>query len=176
MPSEKILAQKKEMVAELTAKLKSSCAGVLVDYKGINVADDTALRRRLREAEVEYTVIKNKLLLRALEGAGLDGLEDVLVGTTSLAISENDYVAAAKILCEFAENNKFFNIKGGFIDGGAIDATKVNSLAKLPSREVLVAQVLAGFNGPIRGFVTVLNATLKGLVVALNAIAEKKSA
>ena len=176
MPSEKILEQKKQIVAELTEKLKSACAGVIVDYKGINVADDTKLRKELREAGVDYFVVKNTLLSRAAKEAGLEGLDPVLEGTTALAVSKEDHVAAARILCKFAETNKSINTKAGFVEGKTIDVAEVENLAKLPSKEVLVAKALGGLNAPITGFVTVLNGTMKGLVVALNAIAEKQSA
>ncbi len=176
MPSEKILEQKKAIVAELAETLKTSCAGVLVDYKGITVADDTKLRKELREAGVEYFVVKNTLLSRAAKEAGVDGLDPVLEGTTALAVSKEDHIAAARILCKFAEDHKFFKVKAGFIEGRVADTNEINELAKLPSKEVLIAKTLGGLNAPISGFVTVLNGTLKGLVVALNAIAEKQSA
>ena len=176
MPSEKILEQKKQIVAELAEKLKSACAGVIVDYKGINVADDTKLRKELREAGVDYSVVKNTLLSRAAKEAGLEGLDPVLEGTTALAVSKEDHVAAARILCKFAETNKSIKAKAGLVEGKTIDVADVENLAKLPTKEVLVAKALGGLNAPITGFVTVLNGTMKGLVVALNAIAEKQSA
>lgn len=176
MPSEKILEQKQAIVAELVDRLNGSVAGVLVNYKGITVADDTKLRKELREAGVNYTVVKNTLLSRATQEVGLDSLNSVLEGTTALATSEDDYVAAARILCKYAETNKKFEIKAGFAEGKPLSVSEVNDLAKLPSKEVLVAKALGGLNAPITGFVTVLNGTLKGLVVALNAIAEKQSA
>ena len=176
MPSEKILEQKKQQVAELSEKLKTAVTGVIVDYKGITVADDTKLRKSLRETGNEYKVVKNTLLGRALKEAGIDGLDSVLEGTTAIAISHEDYVGAAKVLCEFADKNKTFEVKAGFVDGKMIDAEGVKNLAKLPSKEVLLAQVLGGLNAPITGFATVLNGNMKGLVVALNAIAEKKGA
>ena len=176
MPSEKILEQKKALVASLSDKLKNSCAGVIVNYKGINVSDDTKLRKELRESGVEYFVVKNTLLQRAAKEAGLDGLEPVLEGTTAIAISKEDHVAAARILCKFADENDFFKAKAGFIEGKVISEAEVNNLAKLPTKEVLVAKALGGLNAPISGFVTVLNGTIRGLVVALNDIAEKQSA
>lgn len=176
MPSDKILEQKKQAVAALTESLKAAHTGVIVNYKGITVAQDTKLRKELREAGDEYMVVKNTLLRLALKDAGIDGLDHVLEGTTALAISKEDYVSSAKILAKFAETNKKFELKAGFVDGGAIDADGVKELAALPSKEVLVAQVLGGLNAPITGFVTVLNGTMKGLVVALNAIAEKQAA
>lgn len=176
MPSDKILEQKKAIVSELAEKLKCACAGVIVDYKGINVADDTKLRRELREAGVDYFVVKNTLLSRAMKEAGIEIDESVLNGTTALAVSKDDHVASARILCKFADDNSFFNIKAGFVEGKTISLNEVNDLAKLPSKEVLVAKALGGLNAPISGFVTVLNGTMKGLVVALNAIAEKQGA
>lgn len=176
MPSQKILEQKKALVSELSDKLKNSCAGVFVSYKGINVADDTKLRKELREAGVEYTVVKNTLLLRACEDAGLSGLEPVLKGTTAVAISKDDYVSAARILCKFAESNNYFKTKAGFIDGETVDESKVTELSKLPSKEILLAQVLGTMNAPITGLATVLNGTIRALAIALNAIAEKQSA
>ena len=176
MPSEKILEQKKQAVAALTESLKGSCTGVIVDYKGITVAQDTKLRKELREAGSDYMVVKNTLLRLALKDAGIDGLDHVLEGTTALAISKDDYVSSAKILAKFADTSKTFELKAGFVDGGAIDADGVKELASLPAKEVLVAKALGGLNAPITGFVTVLSGTMKGLVVALNAIAEKQSA
>lgn len=176
MPSEKVLEQKKAAVAELAEKLKSACAGVIVDYKGISAADDTKLRKELREADVEYLVVKNTLLSRAAQIAGIDGLDEFFQGTTAIAISKTDYVAAARITCKFAEGKNFYKVKAGFIDGRVSSEAEVKELSKLPSKEELVAKALYGLNAPITGLVTVLNGTIKGLVVALNAIAEKKSA
>lgn len=162
MPSEKILSQKQQYVAELAEKLKTSVAGVVVDYKGINVADDTLLRRQLREAGVEYFVVKNTMLRFAAKEAGLDGLNSVLEGTTALAISKEDPIAAAKVLSKFADDHKNFTIKAGYMDGEVMDVDKVVALGKLPSKEQLVGQL-----------VSVLVAPIRGLAVALNAIAEK---
>ena len=174
LPSEKILEQKKAIVTELAERLKSSVAGVLVNYKGITVADDTKLRKELREAGVSYTVVKNTLLSRAAEQANLEGLNPVLEGTTALATSPEDYVAAARILSGYAEKNKGFQIKAGFVDDGLLSVEEIKDLAKLPSKEVLVAKALGGLNAPISGFVTVLNGNLRGLACVLNAIAEQK--
>ncbi len=176
MPSQKVLEGKKQVVAELSEKLKNSVAGVLVDYSGTTVADDTALRKSLREAGVSYTVIKNTLIGRAADEAGLGDLKAVLNGTTALAVSANDYVAAARILCDFADKHDNFTVKMGFIDDRVISADEVAELSKLPSREELVARALGGLNAPIAGFAGVLNAELRSLVIALNAIVEKQSA
>lgn len=174
MPSEKILEQKKAVVAELAERIQNSVAGVLVNYKGITVADDTKLRKELREAGVSYTVVKNTLLKRAAESAELSGLDPVLEGTTAIATSAEDYVAAARILSDYAGKNKDFQIKAGFVEGGLLSVDEVKDLAKLPSKEVLVAKALGGLNAPISGFVTVLNGNLRGLACVLNAIAEQK--
>ena len=176
MPSEKILEQKKQIVADLAEKLQNACAGVIVDYKGISVADDTKLRKELREAGVDYAVVKNTLLSRAADAAGKEGLKTVLEGTSALALCNDDYVAAARILCGFAKEHENFKVKVGFTDGQILDAASVEELSTLPSREELVAKALGGLNAPITGFVHVLNANLRGLVCALNAIAEKQGA
>lgn len=176
MPSEKVLESKKAKVAALSEKLKGAAAGVIVDYKGITVEDDTKLRSEFRKAGVEYAVVKNSLLRFALKDAGLDGLDNVLEGTTALAISKEDLVAPAKVFSEFAKDKEFLKAKAGFVEGKAIGVDEVEALAKLPAKEVLIAKVLGGFNAPISGLANVLNANLRGLVVALNAIAEKQSA
>ena len=149
MPSEKVLEQKKQIVADLAEKIKASCVGVIVDYKGISVADDTALRKELREAGVHYAVVKNTLLKRAASEAGISGLDEALNGTTAIAISNDDYTAAARILGKYADGHENFNIKAGYMDGEVIDLATIDSLAKLPTREVLLATVLNAFNAPI---------------------------
>ncbi|MDD5924450.1 MAG: 50S ribosomal protein L10 [Clostridia bacterium] len=158
MPSNKVLEQKKAYVAELSERLKSSIAGVLVNYSGITVADDTKLRKELREAGVQYTVVKNTLLSRAAKEAGIEGLDPVLENTTALATSDTDYVAAARILCKYAEGSKTFEVKTGYLDGELISMDKLNQLAKLPSREVLLANVLGAFNAPIASFARAVQA------------------
>lgn len=158
MPSAKVLEQKKQVVADLTERLNASCAGVIVDYKGINVTDDTALRKELREAGVEYTVVKNTLLRLAIAATELKGLETVLEGTTAIATSADDYVAASRILCKFADTHNGFEIKNGFLDDEVIGIEKISSLAKLPSREVLLAQVLGAFQAPISAFARAVQA------------------
>lgn len=164
MASEKILQEKQAYVEALTEKLQNAVAGVIVSYKGISVADDTALRRKMREAGVDYAVVKNTMLRRAAENVNLSGLNDVLEGSTALAVS-TDYTAAARILCEYAEKSDTFEVKAGFVDGEVIDAARVQELSKLPNKEGLLSMLLSVLNGPIRG-----------LAVALNAIAEKGGA
>ena len=111
MPSEKILEQKKQAAAALTEQLKNSCCGVIVNYSGITVADDTKLRKELREANVKYSVIKNTLLSRAVEAAGIEDLKGCFEGSTALATCDDDYVAAARILSDYADKSKTFEIK-----------------------------------------------------------------
>ena len=158
MPSQKVLEQKQKIVADLVERLNNSCAGVIVDYRGIPVVDDTKLRKELREAGVEYTVVKNTLLKLAIEQTELNGLDSVLEGTTAIATSTDDYVAAARILCKYADTSKTFTIKNGFIDKEVINVEKINGLAKLPSREILLANVLGAFNAPIAAFARAIQA------------------
>jgi len=177
LPNAKVLESKKEHVAQLIDHMKNASAGDLVDYKGISVAADTKLRRDLRAANVEYAVVKNTMLRFAFDKLGYQELNPQLNGTTAIAVSQDDPVAAAKILCEFKKKNEKmpFHIKAGFVDGKAITADEVKNLAALPSREVLVSKMLGSFNAPITGFVSVLSGTLRGLAVALQAIADQKN-
>lgn len=162
MPSKKILEQKQQVVTELVQQMQGATAGVFVDYKGITVEQDTRLRSQLRQAGVEYSVVKNTLTRLAAREIGLQGLDEVLNGTTSMAVSKNDPVAAAKILAEFSEKNKCLHVKAGFLDGRVISAAEVDALAKLPNREGLLSMLCSALQGNIRG-----------LAVALNAIVEK---
>lgn len=158
MPSEKILEAKKQEVAALSERMKGACAGVVVDYKGISVADDTVLRTELRQAGVKYTVTKNTMIKLAISGTSLEGLGEVLEGTTAIATSDDDYTAAAKILCKFADTHKKFIIKSGYIDGEIIDEARIKSLAKLPSRETLLSMVANVFSAPIAAFARAVQA------------------
>ncbi len=158
MPNAKVLEQKQKLVAELSEKLGKAVTGVVVDYSGTTVADDTALRKELRENGVDYFVVKNTLLSRAVEGTELEGMKEVLEGTTAIALSNEDYTAAARILCNFAEKHENFKVKSGFLDGKLIDLETINSLAKLPSKEVLLATVLGAFQAPIAAFARAVQA------------------
>ncbi|MBO7148422.1 MAG: 50S ribosomal protein L10 [Clostridia bacterium] len=162
MPSSKILAEKQQAVADLAEKLKTAAAGVLVNYSGITVEDDTKLRAALRKAGVEYKVMKNTLTGRACEMVGFGDMKQYLEGMTALAISVDDPIAPAKILKEYAEKVESFEIKAGFIDGGVIDANAVNELASIPAKEVLIAKMLGSLQSPI-----------SGLAVALQAVVDK---
>lgn len=164
MPSEKILQQKQDQVTALKDKLTQAASGVVVDYRGISVANDTKLRRELREAGVEYAVIKNNILRRAAAEAGLGDLAQYTTGTTAFAFSA-DPIAPAKILNKYAEASKGkYAIKGGFMDGKVLDAAGVQAVATLPGRPELLTMLCIALNG-----------NLRGLAVALNAIAEKDS-
>ena len=158
MPSQKVLEQKQQIVADLADRITNSVAGVIVDYKGITVEDDTKLRKELRESGVVYTVVKNTLIKRAADKAGLSGMDDMLNGTSAIATSAEDYVAAARILQKFADTHEHFNVKTGFIDDEVITTEKIKSLSKLPSREVLLANVLGAFQAPIASFARAVQA------------------
>lgn len=162
MPSEKILLAKQQKVAELTEKLKNAAAGVLVDYKGITVEEDTKLRRELREAGVEYFVEKNTMLRFAMNECGLEGLTSVLEGTTAIALSTDDQTAPARVLGKFSEacNGEKFNLKAGFIGEEIYDENGVKALSKIPSREVLLAQLVGSLQGPMQK----LAATIQAIV------------
>lgn len=157
MPNEKILNEKKKKVAEITEMLKSATAGVLVNYSGISVEDDTKLRKELREAGVKYTVEKNTLLRFAMKDAGLDGLTNVLEGATAIAISD-DETAAARILGKYAESHDNFTLKAGFIGTELYDAAGVEALSKIPSKDVLLAQLVGSLQGPIQKLAATLQA------------------
>ncbi len=160
MPSEKVLQAKQAKVQALTEQLKNAAACVLVDYKGINVADDTKLRRELREAGVSYSVQKNTLIRIAMHELGYEQFDGVLEGTTAIAISESDQTVAARILGEYAEKSDGkFSLKAGLVDGEFYDANGVKALSKIPSKEVLLAQLVGSLQGPIQK----LAATLKAL-------------
>ncbi len=158
MPNATILEKKQKQVAELAEKISGAVAGVLVDYKGISVADDTALRKELRENGVEYIVVKNTIIRRAIAGTSVEGMQSVLEGTTAIAISKEDHTAAARILGKYADSHDNFKIKSGFLDGEVIDTATIDSLAKLPSKEVLLATVLSAFQAPIAAFARAVQA------------------
>ena len=163
MPNAKVLSEKQAIVASLTETLQSASSGVLVDYKGITVAEDTALRAELRENGVEYSVVKNTLLRRAADNVGLGELDEVLNGTTSIAISKDDPIAPMRIVNKYAKQmGDRFNIKAGFMDGKVIPLEDIAALAELPSKDGLVAQLLGMMLAPITS-----------LAIVLKAIAEK---
>ena len=158
MPNASVLEQKQKQVAELSEKLGKAIVGVVVDYKGTTVADDTALRKELRENGVDYFVVKNTILGRAIDGTDLADMKSALEGPTAIAISNEDYTAAARILCKFAESHENFKVKTGFLDGKVVDVETITSLAKLPSKEVLLATVCSAFQAPIAAFARAVQA------------------
>ena len=160
MPNAKVLESKQAIVAELTEKLQNAASGVLIDYKGINVAEDSALRNELRANNVEYSVVKNTLTRFAAQNAGLGELSDCLNGTTSLALSTTDAIAPMRVINKFAKqfNGAKFSIKAGFMDGKLLPLNEVLAIAELPSKEVLQAQVLGTMLAPITSLAIVLKA------------------
>ena len=167
MPNAKVLSEKQAVVAALTEQLKGASSGVLVDYKGITVAEDTALRVELRQNEVQYSVVKNTLARFALNNVGLEGLDEVLNGTTSLATSAGDPIAPMRVINKYAKQlgDSKFTIKGGFMDGKILSLEEIGALAELPAKDVLQAQALGMMLAPITS-----------LAIVLKAIAEKGGA
>ena len=156
MPNAKVLSEKQAVVAELTEKIQKASAGVIVDYKGITVEEDTALRKECRANSIDYAVVKNTLLRFAFNNTGLGDLDDLLNGTTSLALCE-DVVAPARVMSDYAKKLEGkFEIKGGFMDGKPVDLDTIKSLASIPALPVLQAQVLGTMLAPITGLAVVL--------------------
>lgn len=148
--SEASIAKKAQEVEVVTAKLKEAASVVVVDYRGLTVEEVTNLRKQLREANVEMKVIKNGILRRAAEAAGLEGLGDVFVGPTAVAFSNEDVVAPAKIINDFTKDAKALEIKGGIIEGNVSSVEEIVALAKLPSREGLLSMLLSVLQAPVR--------------------------
>ncbi|MBR5533338.1 MAG: 50S ribosomal protein L10 [Ruminiclostridium sp.] len=160
MPNAKILSEKQAIVAELTEKLQNASSGVLVDYKGITVAEDTALRNECRTNELDYAVVKNTLLRFATKNVGLEEMDEALNGTTSLALSNGDPIAPMRVINKFAKqfNGSKFVIKAGFMDGKVLPLDEIMALAELPAKDVLQAQVLGTMLAPITSLAIVLKA------------------
>lgn len=165
MASEKIIEQKKAQVEELAAKMKDSKLILLTEYRGINVADVTNLRAKLRKANSEYCVIKNNITRRALENCGIEGLEDKLEGPVAVILGHEDYLEPLKAIYEYSKDNDFYKIKGGVIDGKVVSKEELVTLAKLPSREVLLAKLAGSLLG-----------TISKLAVALDQVQKQKEA
>ncbi len=165
MPSAKILSQKQAYVKSLQEKFEKSVGGAVVAYGGITVADDTKLRKELREAGIDYEVIKNSMLRLAVKGTAYEGLADSFKGDTAVAFSNDDAIAAARILNKFKEADKTqrFTLKAGFMDGKSLSQSEINAIAKLPSHE-----------GMLSMFAGALKSTLSGLAVAMQAYADKQ--
>lgn len=158
MPNAKVLETKKAIVEELTSKIQGATSVVFVNYSGITVAQDTELRRQFREANVEYTVVKNTLTRLATHQAGYAEFDELLNGTTSMACTTGDPIAPARIVCEFAKKNKdVLQIKGGFVEGKVLSVDELKSFGELPSKDALIAQVLGTFLAPITSLAFVLD-------------------
>ncbi len=152
MASETIINQKKEEVSKLAEQMKNAKLILLTNYRGINVTDDTTLRRDLRNSGAKYSIIKNNITKRALAECGLEGLEDKLEGPTAVVISEEDYLEPSKVIYKFSKDNEFYTIKGGIIDGKVMTADEIITLAKLPSRETLLSMLAGALLGNISKF------------------------
>ncbi|SHH31036.1 LSU ribosomal protein L10P [Anaerosphaera aminiphila DSM 21120] len=172
---EEKLQMKSQLVDEIKEKIQGAQSVVLVNYRGLDVAEVTELRSQYREANVDYKVYKNTMMRRAFEELGYDEIGEFLKGPSAVAFSMEDVVAAAKVTSKFAETHEKLEIKSGLVDGKVISSKEIEQLAKLPAKEVLIAQVLGGLNAPIQGLVNVLNGNVRGLAVVLQAIADKKA-
>lgn len=161
--SEAAIAKKSALVDIVTEKFQAASSVVIVDYRGLTVEEVTELRKRLREANVEMKVIKNSILSRAAEKAGLEGLDDVFAGPTAAAFSNDDVIAPAKIIDEFSSEAKALEIKGGVIEGKVSSVEEMVSLAKLPNREGLLSMLLSVLQAPVRN-----------VAYAVKAVAEKE--
>nr|WP_236913621.1 50S ribosomal protein L10 [Clostridium sp. Cult2] len=174
MLRDKVLEEKKQIVEEIKEKVEKAQGVVLVDYRGLNVEELTQLRRNYKEAGVDYKVYKNTMMRFAFKDAGFEEFNQYLTGPNAVAFGFDDPVQAAKISEEFAKKHDKLEIKAGIVDGKIIGIDEIKNLANLPSKEVLIAQALAGLNGPIAGFANVLQGTIRNLVYALNAVREKQ--
>ena len=172
MPNANVLESKKAQVAEITEVLKNAATGVLVDYRGLTVDEDTKPRTQLREAGVNYFVVKNTLLRLAANQVGLEELDSILHGPTALAVSE-DPVAPAKILFDFAKGNEKMEIKSGFMDGKVMSMDELTTLAKTPSKETLIAKIMGSLNAPASNLVRLLNTIVEGGEEIADLIAKK---
>ncbi|MDI9442255.1 MAG: 50S ribosomal protein L10 [Firmicutes bacterium] len=167
--------EKVAMVDEIQERLTKVQGAVVTDYRGLNAGEMTALRKELREAGIEFKVLKNTLTILAAEKAEMNDLIPLLTGPTAFAFGYDDPVAAAKIISEFAKKNKNLEIKGGILEGAVLDPAGVESLADLPSREVLLAMVMRAMQGPLSGMVNVLQGNIRNLVYALEAVRKQKA-
>lgn len=163
MPNAKVLAEKQQMVSDVTAKLQENACTVVADYRGLTVAQVTQLRKTLREAGVDFQVLKNTLVRRATAEANLTELDAILTGPTAIAFGK-DVVAPAKILSDFAKKNDKLQVKGGVVEGRVVDAAQIKALADLPSREGLLSMLLSVLQAPMRNF-----------ALAVKAVSEKEA-
>ena len=163
MASEKNIQAKADQVNELAAKMKDASLVLLVDYRGIDVASDTALRKSIREVNADYSVIKNNITRRALKECGFEGMDEILEGPTAVIIAQDEYLPSLKAIYKFAKANEYYKIKGGVLEGNVSTVEELTTLAELPSREELIAK-LAGC----------LLANVSKLAATLDAVRVKK--
>lgn len=162
MPNAKVLSEKQAIVDALAERIKNASAGILVDFKGITVSEDTALRTELRKDEVEYTVVKNTLTRKALDKLGMNKLDSVLSGTTSLATAENDPIAPFRIITDYSKKlGDRFNVKAAFMEGKILSEAEIAEMAELPSKDALYAKVLGTMIAPITGLAVCLGQILE---------------
>lgn len=167
------LEAKKLVVEEIKQKLQKAKSVAVVEYKGLTVEEDTKMRRDFKQNGGEYKVYKNKLLALALDELGIHGAEQFLHGTSAIAFSYDDEVGAPKVVCDNITKTKKLSLKFGLLNGTLVDSKEIEALAKLPTKEVLLAKLLGTLNGPASALARVLNAPAQGLAIALNAIATK---
>lgn len=153
-----IREEKQAKVQEIKEKLEKAQAVIFADYRGLTVEEDTELRRKFREAGVEYKVLKNSLTSIAAKDAGFEGVDEYLAGPTSFAFGYSDPTAPARILNDFAKDHKKLELKGGLVQGKIFDLNKVKELATIPPREVLLAKLLGSFKAPVSNFAYLINA------------------
>lgn len=158
MANAQILAEKTQLVTEVADKLRESTCTVLADYRGLTVKQVTELRKQLREAGVEFQVIKNTLTRRATAEVQLTDLDAHLTGPTAIAFSKDDAVAPAKVLMDFAKKNDALKVKAGVVEGRVVDAAQIKALADLPSREGLLSMLLSVLQAPMRNFALAVKA------------------
>lgn len=170
------LETKKQVVAEMKEKFVNAKSVVITDYRGLDVAEVTELRKRLREAGVEYKVVKNTLLKIAAQEAGIEGVDDFFKGPTAVAFGVEDAVTPAQVIYKFAKDHDDLEIKAGVLEGQLIGFDQVKALADLPSREVLLGQVASAFQAPIAGLVNVLQGPIRKLGYALEEVRKLKEA
>lgn len=161
MASEKILQEKQAQVSELASKMKEAKLILLAEYRGINVADVTEMRSKLRKVNAQYNVIKNNITRRALAECKIEGLDEQLVGPVAVVMSNEEYLEPSKIIYEFTKDNDYYKIKGGVIDGKVVSAEEIITLAKLPSRETLIAQLAGALLGNISKLAVALDQVQK---------------
>ena len=170
----KLVIEKKQIVvSEIKKRLSSATSVVIVDYRGLNVGEVIELRKQLKEVGVDFKVFKNTLIKRACNEAGIKGLSNVLKGPTAIAF-DRDALASSKILFDFAKSHKLLEIKGGLLEGNAVETAQLKVLANLPSREVLLSQIVGIFIAPIQIMALLFAAPIRDLIGVASAVKEKK--